>query len=107
MPFGTWTEVLALLDVDVPQRSQNLADIMGQVIHPFEEALFQRRAEGFVELAHATGLRVQIKKLETKQWRENIRQRRRHFLSGYGRLQDLKQPRLVFHPPSARTLGNT
>jgi hypothetical protein len=45
---------------DLFQHPQDLAGVVGQIVHPLEEALLQRRSKGLVKLADASGLGIQF-----------------------------------------------
>jgi len=56
-----------VLGADLFQQAQDLAAIVGQIVHSLEEALLQHRAKGLVELADAPGLGIVFEELEPEQ----------------------------------------
>src|SRR5262249_39446970 len=52
--------------MELPQRLQDLADVVRQVIYALEEPLFEDRSKGLVELAYTTRLRIQLEEFEAQ-----------------------------------------
>lgn len=74
---------------DLLQQVQDLAAIVGQVVHALEEALLQCRTTRLVELADASGFGIEFEEFEAEQRREDVEELSRHLLFGDSRLEHL------------------
>ena len=75
---------------DLFQQAQDLAAIVGQIVHPLEEALLQHRSKALVKLADASGFSIELEEFKSEQRREDVEERSRHLLFGDCGLEHLQ-----------------
>ena len=77
------------------QQAQDLAAIVGQIVHPLEEVLLEHRSEGLVKLADPPGFGIELEELKSEERRKDVDERWRHLLFGDGGLEHLQETRFL------------